>query len=127
MTRATVNNLKDLAKAVSRIKDNKNVLEIPKLPKDATKWSLEVYTDASWQNIEGTGSTAGKVIIVKGGGKSFPVTWSSNRLRRVCHSSMNAEIMAMNEGLTLIIPVFFRGHVGHRIILSSIKNIDDYH
>ena len=63
------------------------------------KWELQLYTDASWQNIDDTGSTGGKVIIVKSGSKSFPVTWSSNRLKRVCHSSQQAEIMALNEGL----------------------------
>ena len=99
VTRATVNDMKELAKAVSRIPQSKNLLTIPKLPQGADNWKIEIFTDAAWHNLEETGSTGGKVILIKGGGKSFPITWSANRIKRVCHSSMAAEILAMNEGL----------------------------
>ena len=99
VTRATVSDLKELAKAVSRVPGTSNVLNIPSLTKDVEKWRLQVYTDAAWQNLEETGSTGGKVVVVTDGNKYFPVTWSANRIRRVCHSSMQAELMAANEGL----------------------------
>ena len=38
------------------------------------------------------------MLIITDGVSLYPVTWSSNRLRRVCNSSQQAEIMAANEG-----------------------------
>ena len=99
VTRATVNDLKDLAKAVSRVGSTNNVLNIPALTKDMESWRLQVYTDAAWQNMEEIGSTGGKVVVITDGKKHFPITWSANRIRRVCHSSMQAELMSANEGL----------------------------
>ena len=99
VTRATVGDMKELAKAVSRIPQSKNLLTIPKLPRGAENWRMEIFTDAAWHNLEETGSTGGKVILIKGGDKVFPITWSANRIRRVCHSSMAAEMMSMTEGL----------------------------
>ena len=99
VTRATVNDLKDLAKAVSKVGGTANILNIPVLAKDMEGWRMQVYTDAAWQNLEEIGSTGGKVVIITDGKKHFPITWSANRIRRVCHSSMQAELMAANEGL----------------------------
>ena len=99
VTKATVNDLKNLAKAVSRVKEQKSVQTIPKLARQVETWQLSLHTDASWQNVDHIGSTAGKVIIVTDGVKEFPIFWSSNRLQRVCNSSQAAEVMALNEGM----------------------------
>ena len=58
-----------------------------------------MFTDASWQNLKETGSTAGKVLILVSGEERFPILWSANRLRRVCHSSQAAEVMSINESM----------------------------
>ena len=84
---------------MGRIKEEKNEIVIPKLPGDPEKWSLATFTDASWQNLDGIGSTGGRVMFLQGGDKSFAIHWAAHRMRRVCHSSQSAEIMAMNEGL----------------------------
>ena len=99
VTKATVGDLKNLAKAVARVGQERSIQVIPKLPADINEWGLQLYTDASWQNIDNIGSTGGKVIIIKSGDITFPITWSSNRLKRTCHSSQQAEIMALNEGM----------------------------
>ena len=99
VTKATVGDLKNLAKAVARVGQERSIQVIPKLSADINEWGLQLYTDASWQNIDNIGSTGGKVIIINSGDKSFPITWSSNRLKRTCHSSQQAEIMALNEGM----------------------------
>ena len=99
VTKATVGDLKNLAKAVSRVKEQKNIQIIPRLSSKVETWELELHTDASWQNVDSIGSTAGKVIIVTDGVKKFPIFWASNRLQRVCNSSQAAEIMSLNEGL----------------------------
>ena len=99
VSKATVNDLKNLSKAVSRVKEQRSIQTVPKLSSKIDTWQLKLYTDASWQNIDSIGSTAGKVIIVTDGEKEFPIFWSSNRLQRVCNSSQAAEVMALNEGL----------------------------
>ena len=99
VTHAKVKDLKELAKAVSKVQEKKSIVEVPKLQPGVENWRMEIFTDASWQNLDHVGSVAGKVIVIRDGNKAFPITWSSNKLRRVCHSSMAAEMMAMNEGL----------------------------
>ena len=99
VTKATVNDLKNLAKAVSRVREQRSIQTIPKLSSKVEDWQIRLYTDASWQNVDNIGSTAGKVVIVTDGVKEFPVFWASNRLQRVCNSSQAAEVMALNEGM----------------------------
>ena len=91
--------LKNLAKAISKVKEQKSLQIVPKLSEKIKEWSLKLYTDAAWQNIDDIGSTGGKVVIITDGAKHFPVCWSSNRLKRVCNSSQQAELMALNEGM----------------------------
>ena len=74
-------------------------MKFPRLPKAFKDWSIELETDASWQNLAGEGSTGGRIVFLVGGGCKIPVYWATNRLRRICHSSQAAEIMAMNLGL----------------------------
>ena len=99
VTKATVNDLKNLAKAVSRVKEHRSIQTIPKLSSRVEDWSIKLYTDASWQNIDVIGSTGAKIIVVTDGVKEFPIFWSANRLTRTCNSSMAAEVMALNEGM----------------------------
>ena len=51
ITRATVADLKHLQKAVTKIKQEQNIVCIPKLPSDVRDWKLATYTDAAWQNL----------------------------------------------------------------------------
>ena len=99
VTRATVEDLKQLAKAVGKVNQERSYIKVPKLPADAADWTLELFTDAAWQNLKDDGSTAGQVLYISGGQVSYPVYWSVHRLRRVCPSSQTAEIMSLNEGL----------------------------
>ena len=99
ITKATVNDLKKLAKAVNKVHDSKSYLKVPKLAADPEKWKMQLFTDASWRNLGESGSAAGKVLYISDGDVSYPVYWGAHKLRRVCHSSQTAEIMALNEGL----------------------------
>ena len=99
ITRATVNDLKKLAKAVNKVHDNKSYLKVPKLSSDPKNWTIQLFTDASWKNLGEAGSAAGKVVYISDGSASYPVYWGAHKLRRVCHSAQTAEIMALNEGI----------------------------
>ena len=64
VSKATVEDLKAVQKALARIHNHDSVLEVPKLPSDISSWTMELYTDASWQNLRDGGSTAGRVIFL---------------------------------------------------------------
>ena len=60
---------------------------------------------------------------------SYAVHWAAHRLRRVCHSSQAAEIMAMNEGLndTAFIRQMIHEMTGHWVpIMLTIDNQNAY-
>ena len=99
VTRAEVGDLKNLNKAMARVQESKSELCIPRLEGDVRKWRLQLFTDAAWQNLNQVGSTGGRLIFISDGKHSYAVHWAAHRLRRVCHSSQAAEVMAMNEGL----------------------------
>ena len=99
ITKATVADLKNLQKAVARVKQEQSIVCIPKLPANIEDWKISTYTDAAWQNLNGEGSCGGRAIFISGPRTTFAVHWAAHRMRRVHHSSQAAEIMAMNEGL----------------------------
>ena len=122
VTKATVNDLKKLAKAVSRIPASESVMRVPKLPSDVKEWKLQLFTDAAWKNLGEAGSTAGKVLYISGAGVSYPVYWGAHKLRRVCHSSQTAEIMALNEGLndSVLIKELIQEFTGVQVEMEAI-------
>ena len=99
VTKAEVGDLKNLNKAMAKVAETKSELCVPKLDGDVSKWRIQLFTDAAWHNLSQIGSTGGRVIFISDGQHSYAVHWASHRLRRVCHSSQTAEILAMNEGL----------------------------
>ena len=98
-TKATVADLKHLQKAVARVKQDQNIVTVPKLPSNVEDWRLATYTDAAWQNLNGEGSCGGRAVFLSGAGVTFATHWAAHKMRRVHHSSQAAEIMAINEGL----------------------------
>ena len=129
VTTAKVSDLKRLNKAMMKVKDSKSELAIPKLDSDISKWRLQLFTDAAWQNLNQVGSTGGRVVFITDGKSSYAVHWAAHRLRRVCHSSQAAEIMAMNEGLndTAFIRQMIHEMTGHWVpIMLTIDNQNAY-
>ena len=100
VTRAVVSDLKDVQKALAKIQNVDSIAIVPKLPADPDNWVVHLATDASWQALLDGGSTAGRVIFISGAKASFPIFWSTNRIRKVCQSAQTAEIMALNTGMS---------------------------
>ena len=58
-----------------------------------------MFTDASFNNIEGGQSQGGHIVfLTDGSGNSSPISWSSNRIRRVVRSTLAAESLASVDG-----------------------------
>ena len=85
-----------LNKVVKQIKDNKNVITFPAL--DKTKARIEVYTDASFNNLPKNGSQGGHVVFLGDGNRSCPIAWNSSRIQRVVRSTLAAETLALADG-----------------------------
>ena len=129
VTRATVADLKAIQKALARVHNHDSVVEVPALPSDINQWTVQLYSDASWQNLKDGGSTAGRVVFLSGGGKSFATFWATNRIRRICYSSQSAEIMALNQGLgeAAFIKEMIKEITGHDIHMEAlIDNANAY-
>ena len=97
ITTATLSDIKLINKTIKFIKSNKNSIMIPKL--DLNNLTIKVYTDASFNNLDGGYSQGGEVIFLTDpSGKSSVICWSSNRIRRVVRSTLAAETLAFADG-----------------------------
>jgi hypothetical protein len=61
---------------------------------------LCVFTDAAYGNLsDGVSSTAGHVVFAIGADKACPISWKSNKIKRVVRSTLAAEVLACLQGL----------------------------
>ena len=87
-------------KAMRRIQANQSAFQIKSLGA-FSEWSVEVSTDASLGNLnEGVNSTGAiLVILANNKGTCVPILWKTNKLRRIVDSTLEAECIALGEGL----------------------------
>ena len=63
-------------------------------------WSREVFTDASYRSFnDGIHSAAAGVILLKSGNTAVTVAWYTNKIKRVCGSTLEVGSLALVEGL----------------------------
>ncbi len=96
---ANISHLMDAIKVLKRVKTGDCKLKYPKL-KDIDTARIVLYTDASFANLDNSGSCAGSVIfLVDNDGKSCALSWHSGKIKRVVKSTLAAECMALSDGL----------------------------
>ena len=92
----TVRDLKQAVKQMKKVKMHESIIAVKSLGNDPGKWSIAVACDASWKNLnEGTGSTQAGVVFLTNGEVKYPVLWWGNKIKRVCISAMEAELLSM--------------------------------
>ena len=98
--RGLVKDLNQAAKVMSRVHASPSFFKISPLG-PVEGWTLEMFTDASHGNLnEGVDSTGSQVLLVRNDdGLCAPISWSANKLKRVCDSSLEAEVLSLVEGL----------------------------
>merc|ERR1712026_514830 len=75
----------------------KSFITVPEL--DLNNLTIKVFTDASFNNVDGGLSQGGYIVLLTDtSGKSSPICWSSNRVRRVVRSTLAAETLATADG-----------------------------
>ena len=99
VTTATVQTLHDANKILRKIRQSQTKLHTRKIPGEV---NVVGWSDASWANRKSGSSTGGYVIGLCGAkvleGHRDHVTivsWSTNKLKRVCRSSLAAEVQAL--------------------------------
>ena len=91
-----IRDLKQAVKKMNKVKMYESIIAVKSLGNDLDKWSIVVACDASWKNLnEGTGSTQAGVVFLTNGEIKYPVLWWANKIKRVCISAMEAELLSM--------------------------------
>jgi hypothetical protein len=98
MREATIEDLKRGIKLMKDVKFSESCINFPCLG-DPRDWSIVVYTDASYANLDGTHSTFGLIVFLVGDGQSAPISWRSGKIDRVVRSTLAAETLALEKGL----------------------------
>ena len=97
LTRASINELIQCNKIISKVKDINLKLPFRKLQGNL---KLVVYTDASLGNLtDGSSQGAYLIFLVENNGWCNLLSWHSERLKRMPRSSLAAEAIAVLDGL----------------------------
>ena len=86
-------------KVLRRLKEDTCSVFFPDIG-SMTQVRLCAFTDAAYGNLsDGVSSTAGYVVFAVGRDKACPLSWRSNKIKRVVRSTLAAEVLACLEGL----------------------------
>ena len=91
--------LKKANKAIVRLTSSPIKVLFPKITGGL---KIVVYSDAAFQNLpDQTSSGRGHIVMLAGsGGRSAPLGWTSNKVRRVVHSTVAAEALSLQMALS---------------------------
>ena len=128
MREATIHDLISSLKTIKRIKLQDIKMEFPDLGKSN---KLVLYSDASFANLpDKVSSCMGYVILLvedvkysKAEYKCCFISWKSNKIRRICRSTLAAETMAITEGIEEAI--YFKSFMSEMGISLSIEAFTD--
>ena len=91
--KGTIGDLMEANKVVKRVKTDQVSLFFPVLTGNI---HVEGFSDASFANLSDCHSQGGFIIfIVDENGKRCPIMWKSKKIRRVVHSTLAAETLAL--------------------------------
>ena len=95
-----VRDLIQASKVMRKVKSSEAFLLIRGLG-PVSGWTIEVWTDASLSNLnEGVNSTgAVLILLVNNAGDCAPIVWQANKIKRIVNSTLEAECLALVEGL----------------------------
>ena len=93
---ATVADILTVNKTIKFVKSSPGYITIPKL--DMSSLAIAAYSDSSFNNLpNGNSQGAFVVFLTDTHNKSCPVSWSSNKVKRVVRSTLAAETLAFTE------------------------------
>ena len=90
----TVANMLHINKIITKVQREQSYLLCNKL--DLSYLHVLVYTDASFNNLPDGGSQESHIVFLADASKSCcPITWTSNKAKRVVRSTLAAETLAL--------------------------------
>ena len=94
---ATLDDIKRINKTVKFLQSTPGFITIPKLDLNSIK--LKVFTDASFNNLNDGNSQGGHIVFCTDAtGNCTPISWSSNKVKRVVRSTLAAETLSFSDG-----------------------------
>lgn len=94
---ATINDIKEVNQIIKFVKTNENHITFPSLDIPSTR--VTIYSDASFNNIPNGNSQGGYItMLTDKHQRSCPISWKSNKVRRVARSTLAAETLALTDG-----------------------------
>lgn len=94
---ATVSDLIEVNKLIKYVQTEPLVITFPKLNSDTLH--LTLYCDASFKNLQDGGSQGGHIVFLcDDDDNCCPIAWSSSRIKRIVHSTLAAETLALTDG-----------------------------
>ena len=97
--KGVLEDLKKANKAITRLTSSPTKVLFPKI---AGGLRMVVYSDAAFQNLpDQISSGRGHIVMLAGsGGRAAPLGWTSNKVRRVVHSTVAAEALSLQMALS---------------------------
>lgn len=98
--KGTISDLVRAAKDIRKVSQCKSSIMFPPLG-PVQKWKIVVFTDAAFANLNKVDSTGAHVVFLVGeNGKCCPIDWRANKIRRVVVSTLAAETLSLQEGIS---------------------------
>ena len=112
-------------KLLKRLKSTELTIMYPNMA-DLRKMEMLVYSDASFANLDQMGSAGAYMVFCRNvdTGRSCPIGWKANKVKRVVRSTLAAEGLALAAGLDSAI--YLRNFLSETLgIKPNIKGIVD--
>ena len=94
---ATVEDVLYVNKIIKNVKNSIN--EISFLQLNLNNIELQLFTDASFNNLPNGGSQAGQIIFLTDDkNNTCPLYWNSSKIKRVARSNIAVETLSLSEG-----------------------------
>ena len=123
--KATISTLKEVNKIIKFIKTTPSHILFPSLHVQSIR--VRVYADASFNNDVNGSSQGGHIVLLSDKNKlSCPISWRSNKVRRVARSTLAAETLAMADGSETALFILKLGsESGHISVPQEIISLTD--
>ena len=97
---ATTEHLKEAYRAIKKVFSEEVQILYPDVG-DIKAWTIYMYCDASFANLQGDSSCSGYIVFIgsEDGSKACPIVWHSGKVKRVVSSTIAAETLSLNEGI----------------------------
>ena len=94
---ATVADVLYVNKIIKNAKNSKNAINFSQL--NLSNIKLQLFTDASFNNLPNGGSQAGQIIFLTNDkSNTCPLYWNSSKIKRVARSTIATETLSLSEG-----------------------------